>query len=292
MNTQIKHSFAPFSLQGDLDGSKRNYQGAFISCLITAARPPEILQALLADLASQSLTKDRFEIILWDNSPQGLGKLALQYTPFIPIRYFRDLSKDGFIGRMRNRQLQEALGEYVLFLDDDTRLPQKDFLARALGLFKKLNPDILLPNGEALLVKELAGYKFLDPFSFATRCCFYKRRLLDDLTGFRADITAYEDIELGIRATFKGAKIIKTRELKYQHPPLYFHSLQKPLAIGQSILKLRRHYPLPIWLMIYLNALRFLPLGLWPTRKNRQWFKISLGVLCALWTKKRFSYQP
>ncbi|MBF0123539.1 MAG: glycosyltransferase family 2 protein [Candidatus Omnitrophica bacterium] len=282
----------PFSLSGDLPTTQKPYHTNMISCLICTARSSDILGSLLNDLAQQSLDTNHFEIVLCDNSTAGHDALLKQYSSRLTIQYLRDTSPYALIGNMKNNLLGLARGETILFLDDDTRLPQKNFLEHSLHLIKETGADIILPRGEGLVSTNLSCYNFLDPYSFANRCCIYQRSLLDSLSGFRQDITAYEDIELGIRALMTKAKIIQTDQLHYQHPALFFNSLQKPLAIGQSILRLRRHYPFHIWLMIYVNALMLLPLGLWPTMKNRQWFKISLGVLLAPFTRERYSYKP
>ena len=156
---------------------------------------------------------------------------------------------------------------------------QKDFLSKALALFKNYDADIIQPCGLCLYGILQTKQDFLDRFSFSTRCCLYRRSLLEELKGFRNDLYSYSDTELSIRTAITSPRVIQTQELSYFHPPLYFPSMQKPLAIGQTIFKLRSYYPWPVWLLIYFNALRFLPLGLWPFRSNQSWFMISLGVL-------------
>ena len=224
-----------------------------ISCLIPSCRP-EHLKNILEDLSLQDFPQEKYEVIT-----------------------IHDSSK--IIGSLRNRSLDASRGKYILFLDDDTRIFQKDFLSKAYLLFQDQHPDILQPCSVSLYGVLHPKQDFLDNYSFATRCCFYTRDLLKRLGGFRNDLNSYSDIELSIRAMMLSVRVMQTNELSYAHPPLHFYSLQKPLAIGQSIFKLRRCYPFGIWLLIYLNALRFLPRILWPSRPNRAWFKISLGVL-------------
>src|SRR5579872_3349773 len=108
MNAQIKnslrgnalkklYSLAPFSLQGDLEPIKQDYQEDLISCLICTARPAPILEALLADLIKQTLPKNQFEIIIWDNGLQEVDKLVGQYASLASIQYFRDHSQGRLI---------------------------------------------------------------------------------------------------------------------------------------------------------------------------------------------------
>ncbi len=285
------YQFAPFPIEGDLPKTTITYQSGMISCLICSARASSVLALLLNDLAEQSLDRDHFEILICDNSLASHDALIKQYASRLSIQHLRDVSTLALIGNMKNKLLQSSRGALILFLDDDTRLPQKDFLTQALHLSETNPADIILPQGTGLAPQALGDYHFLDPYSFANRCCLYRRALLDTLKAFHEDITAYEDIDLGIRAIMNAAKVLRTDQLHYQHPALFFTSLKKPLAIGQSIIKLRTHYPLYIWLIIYVNALSFLLLALFPTMKNRQWFKISLGVLLAPLTRERHSYR-
>jgi len=243
---------APFNLAADWKPSSTKTK-IVLSCVIPSYRRDQ-LKNILEDLSLQDFPKENFEIII-----------------------VKDISK--VIGFLRNKGLEMSQGEFILFLDDDTRIFQKDFLSKAFSLIKKTEADILQPSGHSLYGVLKSKQDFLDRFSFASRCCFYTRPLLERLGGFRADLNSYSDIELSIRAMIISPRVIQTEELTYYHPPLYFPSLQKPLAIGQSIFKLRRYYPLGAWLLIYFNALRFLPLALWPSKANRSWFMISLGVL-------------
>jgi hypothetical protein len=58
-------------------------------------------------------------------------------------------------------------------------------------------------------------------------------------------------------------------------------SWAKPINNGISFLKILRRYSVPVWILCYMNALRFLPLMLLPSVRHRQWSKISCGFLVA-----------
>lgn len=262
-----------------------------ISCLICTSHRSEDLDFLLSDFLEQTLDKKHFEIIILnDGAGEDIRLIAEKYTNALPIRYLENKTPQKNIGLLRNKTILSSQGEYILFLDDDTRILQKNFLARALEIFKQPNPDVIIPLGKASYGIVRGRYDFFDAFSFGNAGVLYKREVLKKLRGFRNDLSSYEDIEFGIRLTICGYKIIKTNELVYLHPPFYFYSMYKPLSIGQSILKLRQHYSFLVWLLVYINALRFLPLCLWPTKRNLQWFKISLGVLLSPFVKKRYYY--
>ncbi len=289
---RLLYTRMPFNLKGDMPLLTLKAQKDTISCIICTRRDPGILKSLLTDLAGQTLSKDQFEVIIYDNTPSGNESLAEEFSPLLKLHQMHDATPSGMIGQFRNTALTHAHGEYILFLDDDTRLPQRDFLSLIIELFNTQTADILMPQGKGLSLDKDPRYHFLDTYSFAARCCCYKRSLLEQLGGFRKDITAYEDIDLGIRVSMMNAIILKTDRLCYEHPPLFFISWKKPVAIGQSVLCLRRHYPFYLWLIIYFNALRFLSLLLWPTTQNRQWAKISIGVLIAPFQQRKETYHP
>jgi len=280
-----------FKIKGALKVSVKPVKKNFISCLLCASRDEQTVQELLGDLSRQSLNKDSFEVVILDNSAQGLKKLTDQFAAALSVVYVRNASSTGMLGALRNATLEASRGEFICFLDDDTRILQEDFLQKALEIFQKTSPDLIMPLGKALCKEKDGRDRYLDPYSYAARCCLYQRRVIEALGGFHHDLAAYEDIDLGIRSRLAGVRVFKTDQLQYAHPGLFFTSLQKPLAIGQSVLKLRKYYPWYLWLLIYLNALRFLPLGLIPTTKNRQWFKISLGVLMAPFVRKECTYR-
>jgi len=281
----------PFNLKGDLLVNKQLPLKPIISCLICAHDRPEALNNLLDDLARQNLDRSQLEvIILNDGGQERIASVVRQYSSRLPIQYKENPVARKIIGQIRNQTLEMSCGKYILFLDDDTRILQDDFLKRALGVFSEMNPDVIIPRGEALYGIVKLKYDYFDRYSFGCAGCLYKREILDNLGGFKNDLASYEDIELGIRMTILGGELLKSEELSYYHPPFYFESMRKPISIGQSVLKLRRHYSFPVWIIVFLNALRFLPCGLIPDLRYQQWFKISWGVLLSCFKRDEFYY--
>lgn len=287
---QSIYELKPFNIQGDMPLPLPHAVKDYISCVICSRRSAPVLQKLLQDLTQQTLAPDQFEVIIYDNTPSGKEPFVEKFSSLLTLKYLSDDTDTGLLGHFRNLALTHARGDHILFLDDDTRLPQSDFLSTALALFKQTNADIIMPQGHGLPLENHSHYHYLDAYSFATRCSFYNRSLLEQLGGFRGNVTGYEDIDLGIRAIITKAAILKTDQITYEHPPLFFHSLNKPVAIGQSIQTLRQAYPFHLWLILWLNALSLLPLFLWPTTQNRNWAKISLGVLIAPFRQKKETY--
>lgn len=287
---KVYHKF-PFNIRGGLSAASLRNPKPIISCLVCASQRREELDNLLYDLSRQTLPKEQFEVVLLnDGGGEAIRGIANQYRGNFNLKYQENTTSQKYIGQLRNTTIQMSEGQYILFLDDDTRILQNDFLAKAVSLFEKNNTDIIIPCGLALFCLVKYKYSYFDSYSFGNAGCLYKREILERVGGFRDNLPSYEDIELGIRLAIAEATMMKTDELVYFHPPFYFYSMQKPLSIGTSILKLRRAYSWPIWLIVYFNALRFLPYGLFPDQRRQQWFKISLGVLLASFKKEKEYY--
>ena len=285
------YKIAPFDLKGDLKVELSHSVQQTISCLIITSKRPKELDLLLEDLADQTLNKERFEvIILNDGGGKVIQEVVEKYRPILQIVYRENGDPHRIISDLRNMTVEMSEGKYILFLDDDTRILQKDFLAKSLDLLDQTQADIVLVQGKPLygLVKQ--RYCHLDQYSFANRCCLCQRKALENIGGFKAHLHSYEDIELSIRLIIYGFQIFKTDELTYFHPPFYFDSLRKPLSIGQTVFQIRHHYSFLVWLLVYLNALRFLPFGLIPKKSYQQWFRISLGVLLYPFVRKAYYY--
>lgn len=287
---RIFYRLAPFNIWGDLQDKGGVPKSNFISCLIISNKL-SLLEGLLSDLSCQDFPKNNFEtVIVFDEGTDEIFKLVDRYRPSLDIHLFQTSKPVRLLSDLRNTSVLLSKGEFLLFLDDDTRIFQKNFLQSALTAFNENNCDILIPQAHALYGVIRAHYDFLDKFSFTNRCSFYRRKTIEEVGGFLKGLQTYEDTELSIRLLINNPKVMHMEELNYYHPPLYFDSMRKPLAIGQTIFQIRRHYSLLVWLLVYFNALRFLPLGLLAQERWRHWFKISLGVLLYPFTGKSYYY--
>ncbi len=287
----IVHHIFPFNIKAELNPILKPIKLEFISCLIPTARNTAFLDSILSDLTKQNLNKDSFEVIILNSSTNQLENALKRHEKLLNLKLLNNPELNGLMGNIRNELLMQSQGEFILFLDDDTRILQKNFLEEALKLFNE-NTEVIQPFAIAISPTYKPHYTYIDPHSFATRCCLYRRSILEKLGGFHQGVTNYDDIDLGIRLYLVGAKIIQSTGIHYHHPAIYFESMLKPITMGQSIFKLKKFYPIAFWILMYLNALRFLPLILIPTPRNRQLFKISLGVLIGPFIPKKPSFIP
>jgi GT2 family glycosyltransferase len=210
-----------------------------LSLIIVSFNTKGLLEAILTDLLTQ--TGISFETIVVDNaSADGSPQMVAQKFPHVTL--IRNQSNAGF-GVANNLGAKVAQGEYLLFLNSDTRLPStttlKDFLKRTqktkaiIASCRLINPNgSLQPQGGALpnllnipiwmlMFDDLPFFKELFP-SYQRRSPGYfkrthrvgwvggtamliKKSAFDSLNGFDPKIFMYsEDVDLCKRAQDEG----------------------------------------------------------------------------------------
>lgn len=255
---QSVYQIHPFNLKGDLQTKLMPEKKGVISCIIPTNRP-EHLKELTDDIAKQDIDQTLIETIVINSAKE----------------------KSSCLGYLRNLGIAQSQGELLLFLDDDTRIFQQNFLSKALNIFQREGFDILAPKGNALYSFLKPRNSFLKPFSFATRCCFLKRKTVLEVNGFR-HLYSFEDTEMRIRIQINKRKVTLSDQLQYLHPPSDLSCKQKPYALAASVINLRKYYPFYFWLLIYLNQFFLI--------FERHRFQEVLWLILGLFVKKDASY--
>lgn len=228
------------------------------------------LALTLESLVSQSYaSKHNYELLIVDNNcSDDTARIVHSYSERLPIRHVVE-SKQG-LSHARNRAVEEFTGDALLFTDDDVtlerhwlfeyavaigRYPEADiFGGRSLAAFESRRPAWLVDSNLALLSGVLVNFdygKCTRPFakcepgpvgaSFAVR-----RRLLDEIGGFRADLGRVgmvpgrgEETEFFDRSVRRGAQRIYVGSALCWHRvdperltlrALYRHGLEKGRA--------------------------------------------------------------
>ena len=285
----------PFSLKGDAITSHADYL-CDVSCIINFYGRIDLLEGILNSIQEQNLPRNLFEVILIEDrggTEQGKA-IAVHFSDTLNIRYFPLQEHYGLMGYSRNYGLSKANGKYILFLDDDTVILQKDFLANVIHEFVATNADGLIPYGSASYYLLKGRYGYHEPYFATNRCMAYKREVLRDLGGFVSHIIGQEDVEFVMRYLMSGRTFRRTPGLAYYHPPLLMPNLRKPKAVGNSFYQLKRRYPFAIWLLVILNGARHAPLVVLPIRKYREMGRFGLGffigVVVSPFKKNGFRY--
>lgn len=278
---KILYKLFPFSLEGD--AIVNNVEGVAISCILPTYQRDVDLEVLLRCLAVQVFERDRFEVIVVeDGQNEDTGRLLGKFRSQLNLIHLTNPVPCRNVAKLRNQGLMHSNGALILYLDDDTIIPQEFFLRRIVEYFSAdTSMSALQIPGKASYGIWRIKYDYLDSYSFATRCVVYSRSTLVSLGGFSQELASYEDIELAIRFTIIDGRVTRAVDLYYRHPPLYLDSWYKCLCNGLSFLRLFHRYSKPVWIVCYLNAIRFLPFLLLPNPTFRQWGKISAGFIWA-----------
>ncbi len=275
----------PFKLTGDAELGPEDCS-VTASCVINFYGRAYLLRNILTCLSQQRFAKESFEVILAeDRGGTEEGKqIVREFEKELNIKYFTLNENFGVMGYARNFALSKTTGNYVLFLDDDTVILERDFLKVLVREFEETAADAVMPYGSASFSVIKDKYDYHDPYFPTNRCMAYRREALKELSGFVSEIIGQEDVEFTVRLIASQKKIYRSNMLSYMHPPLIYKDTNKAAAVGYSFTRLRSRYPLIIWLLLLLNGLRYLPLYLLPfSTKYRMQAKFSLGFAKGIW---------
>lgn len=275
----------PFDLTGDQELDPE-VKGPAVSCVINFYGRVELMRNILTCLSDQNLRADNFEVVIVeDRGGTKEGKeLVSEYREKLNIKYFVLEENFGVMGYARNFALSKTSGEYILFLDDDTIILDKDFLQLLVKEFEQTGADAVMPYGSASFCLIKDSYSYHDPYFPTNRCMTYTRETLSELKGFVSQIIGQEDVEFTVRLTASGKKMYRSNLLSYMHPPLIYNNTNKAAAVGYSFTRLRKRYPFVIWLLLLVNGFRYIPLYLIPgSTKYRMQARFSLGFAKGVW---------
>ena len=278
------YKVCPINLKGDAWLSEGE-PVVEVSCIINFYGRPDLLEGILYSLLEQDLSKDDFEVILVEDkggTEEG-REIAQRFSKYLNIRYYPLIENFGVMGYSRNYGLSKAKGRYILFLDDDTVILQRDFLSILIREFDETGADGIIPRGTASYNLIKGRYGFHDPYYPTSRCRAYKRNILQELGGFVSDMIGQEDVEFTVRFIAAGKGYYRSKRLQYLHPPLIMNNINKAKAVGVSFAGLRKRYPFLFWLLLIANSARFIPKLLFPF--NTKWKmqgRFSLGFLTGM----------
>lgn len=196
------------------------------SVVIPTYRRPCLLERCLGALAQQSMSADRYEIIVADDAADGTTArcVATWRERGLPVRHLPVAGPRHGPAAARNAGGREARGWLVAFTDDDT-VPDAEWLRRAHAVFE-MRPDldaahgrvvVPLPNDPTDYERDAAG---LEDAGFVTANCFVRREILEALGGFDECFSEAwrEDTDLFFRLLTTGRRVERVSGAVVVHP--------------------------------------------------------------------------
>ena len=221
---------------GTEEVTRLNFESAarlgFVSVVIPVYDDPAGLTETLRSLASQTLPKSEYEVIVAnDGAEDSISEVCrsfdVAHVDILPRRgsYFA-----------RNRALEKARGEYIAFADSDVSVPTTWLEAGRRELEKSdyAGGPVVIDEAKietpAHLHESLKGFPteqfFYDQHFCVTANLFVKRSVLEKIGGFDERLHSGGDNEFGKRVYSSGAFEQRySEELSVLHPPRGFDKL-------------------------------------------------------------------
>ncbi|UZE48044.1 glycosyltransferase [Rhodopseudomonas sp. P2A-2r] len=210
------------------DGTKSEQQHLLITVIIPHLNQPEGLRECLESLAEQSLSADRFEVIVIDNGSTSLPTtIVASYTGARLLHEARPGP-----GLARNAGARAAGGEILAFIDADCRA-HPDWLASIQAAFRHAGPGQIL-GGDVQIWRDpsqpitgieayesIFAYRFklyIEQHGYCGTGNLAVRRTEFDEVGPFAGLCVAEDMQWGQRASARGFKFNYVSDMIVYHP--------------------------------------------------------------------------
>jgi GT2 family glycosyltransferase len=222
-----------------------------ISVVIPTYNRLESLKNTLHGLSIQNYTNSEV-IVVDDGSTDGTSEFLSDLSSRMPLKVVPQ--SNGGPSKARNRGVEEATGEIIVFIDDDTE-PESDFLESHAALHREISSlavigpmicdksrkePVWIAWEHAMLQKQYTALEKREwwppgPNHFYTGNASLRREDFLAIGGFDLSFTRQEDVELAFRLQKeRGVGFHFAPETAVVHRPLRtFESWQKvPLAYG------------------------------------------------------------
>jgi GT2 family glycosyltransferase len=184
-----------------------------VSVVVPTRGRPELLARCLAALRTQTLSVDRYEVIVADDGPDAetaaVARAAAR-DDGAPIRYLAVTGRHG-PAAARNAGWRAARGAVIAFTDDDC-IPWRGWLAAGLTA---LAEDLDAVAGQVIVPRpdrptdHQRSVSHLETAEFVTASCFCRRAALEMVGGFDEAFPAAwrEDSDLQFALLERGARL-------------------------------------------------------------------------------------
>lgn len=200
-----------------------------LSICIATYKRAELLRILLDSILNQELTDDlNIEIIVVDNDPDESAKIVFNHysnTDKFSFYYYTQPLKN--ISITRNLAVQKAMGEFILFIDDD-EYASSNWILLLLGAQQKYDADGVFgavkshfnPTTPKWITSQPVFNRITPPTGTEahhkrTGNCLIKTSLLKSIPGpfsIEYGLTGGEDTHLFAKLRKNGARFINSKE--------------------------------------------------------------------------------
>lgn len=241
-----------------------------VSIIICTKNRKELLFGAVQSLFFQDFPKDEYEIVVVDDgSDENISDNIINLKPPCVVKYYYQNHK----GRAaaRNLGIKKAIGDYLIFVDDDVIVPE-GFVKEHYDMHKKFPKSVV--RGPII---DIAQYQLPDEINVRTRdysTAFFctcnasvERNGLLSIGGFDEEFTEYgwEDNETGYRLKRIGYYLkFSTKAVVYHYKPnadsVHVEELiDKAGQLGRNaLLYYKKHPTFTVRLAIGLTPLHFL----------------------------------
>ncbi|WP_334656945.1 glycosyltransferase [Sphingomonas panaciterrae] len=198
-----------------------------VSVIIPVWNSEKSIVKTLEMLSTQTVSQERFEVIVVDNGSTDATAKVVGKFPFAKLLSEPVASSY----RARNRGLAAAKGDFVLFTDGDC-VPAADWVEQAMAAVRRV-PDAGIYAGEIALFRELgarpvaACYEELTAFNQShnaqvghcvTANWLCRRADLLAIGGFDSELLSGGDRECSRRMVASGHRVVHIPEMIVRHP--------------------------------------------------------------------------
>lgn len=173
--------------------------GVFFSIIIPTYQRPDLVSSCIEKILEQeSINKVSYEIIVGDDSQNEETKRCLEEN-FPSVRWVRSPGKGPAANR--NYAARQAIGEWLIFIDDDTE-PCPEFLNGYYEMAKTGDFHVLEGKIICLDKRNSPFYRMPENLTgniFASGNIAFLKSAFVNLGGFDEDLVVMEDLELGDR---------------------------------------------------------------------------------------------
>lgn len=204
--------------------------GLPISVIICTYNRAHLLRRTLHSLTHQTISNDRFEVIVVDDGSQDdTAKVCEMMRYELPnLKYISAGSKISYASA-RNMGIETSKGDYLLFTDDDC-IPAEDWVERTVDALGKV-PIVAgaiasIATNYFKLCHNIAQFH---PFMLGRRAgqvefisganMAFRRSILEELKGFKKGMGYAEDMDFILRARAMGYRIFFVPDTIVVHDP-------------------------------------------------------------------------